>query len=434
MGEDVKVDGMYMENLEEWIEEEDHVVTYKYISRNLKVHVNVAKQMLYNFVESRKSSGSKLGVVYLVSGLISRKGGEDEANAGSCQKVVLVKEKDLEGVKAKFTEVLSEHIYSVQKSPENITMTSLFLADKSSPGHDFTAAAGLTSIKHKAAVPRESVIMPQVTKKEVKTEPAPVKKTEEKKEQVKKATGIEAAFSKVSAKKPSPVKTEAAKKPAAAGKSGKASISSMFAKQSSKPKPVKTAAEEKENIVNQKIEEKATVKEEKTLDNKEVESTKPLSQSRGKTNKAKARSKQDDSKKRKRIQVMSESESEDDEVEEEKSPAMEEEAPPVSALLESDDDDEIPATPKAETKTRPGRRRVRRLVDKTYMDSKGYMVTKKEYESASESDTEQPEKKPVKKVTPKKHEKVEAPVAKKPKLTGSGGKGQTGIMNFFKKK
>ena len=72
MGEDVKVDGMYMENLEEWIEEEDLVVTYKYISRNLKVHVNVAKQMLYNFVDSRKSSGSKLGVVYLVSGLVPR--------------------------------------------------------------------------------------------------------------------------------------------------------------------------------------------------------------------------------------------------------------------------------------------------------------------------------------------------------------------------
>merc|ERR1719457_136880 len=102
--------------------------------------------------------------------------------------------------------------------------------------------------------------MPQVPKKEVKTEPAHVKKTEEKKETVKKSTGIEAAFSKVSAKKPSPVKTEAAKKPAATGKSGKGSISSMFAKQSSKPKPVKTAAEEKENIVNQKIEENNTVK------------------------------------------------------------------------------------------------------------------------------------------------------------------------------
>ena len=125
MGEDVKVDGMYMENLEEWIDEEDKVVTYKYISRSLKVHVNVAKQMLFNFVDSRKSSGSKLGVVYLISGLVSRKGGEDDANVGSCQKVVLVKERDLERVKTKFTEVLSEHIYSVQKSPDNVTMTYL---------------------------------------------------------------------------------------------------------------------------------------------------------------------------------------------------------------------------------------------------------------------------------------------------------------------
>ena len=298
MGEDVKVDGMYMENLEEWIEEEDMVVTYKYISRSLKVHVNVAKQMLFNFVDSRKSSGSKLGVVYLISGLVSRKGGEDDANVGSCQKVVLVKERDLERVKTKFTEVLSEHIYSVQKSPDNVTMTSLFLADKSSPGHDFTAAAGLTSIKHKAAVPREAIIMPQVTKKEVKTEPAIVKKTEEKKDPVKKSSGIEAAFSKVSAKKPSPVKSEAAaKKPAVAAKAGKGSISSMFAKQSSKPKPVKTAAEEKENIVNQKIEE--NVKEEKKVEN----TTKPLVQSRNKTSKTKAKTKQDDSKKRKRIQV-----------------------------------------------------------------------------------------------------------------------------------
>ena len=45
-------------------------------------------------------------------------------------------------------------------------------------------------------------------------------------------------------------------------------------------------------------------------------------------------------------------------------------------------------------------------MDKTYMDDKGYMVTKKEYESASESDTEEPENKVEKKVTPKKQEKV----------------------------
>ena len=49
------------------------------------------------------------------------------------------------------------------------------------------------------------------------------------------------------------------------------------------------------------------------------------------------------------------------------------------------------------------------MVDKTYMDDKGYMVTKKEYESASESDTEEQDKKPEKKITPKKHEKKITP-------------------------
>ena len=136
MGEDTKVDDMYMENLEEWVLEEDKVVTYKYLSRNLKVHVNVAKQMLFNFVQSRQSSGDNLGVVYLMSGLVPAKGGEDAATAATCQKVVLVKEQDRETVRAKFSELLSEHVYSVQKSAESVAVTSLFLADKSQPGKD----------------------------------------------------------------------------------------------------------------------------------------------------------------------------------------------------------------------------------------------------------------------------------------------------------
>ena len=63
-------------------------------------------------------------------------------------------------------------------------------------------------------------------------------------------------------------------------------------------------------------------------------------------------------------------------------------------------------SPETKTRSRTGRRQVRHLVDKTYMDDKGYMVTKKEYESASESDTEEAEKKSEKKVTTKKREKV----------------------------
>ena len=74
------------------------------------------------------------------------------------------------------------------------------------------------------------------------------------------------------------------------------------------------------------------------------------------------------------------------------------------------------------------------------------MVTKKVYVSGSESDEEPVLKKPTKKVEKVQIRclspliyltfkfQVEQPMPKKPKLTGSGSKGQTGIMNFFKKK
>merc|ERR1719412_1374478 len=115
---------------------------------------------------------------------------------------------------------------------------------------------------------------------------------------------------------------------------------------------------------------------------------------------------------------MSDSEDEAGE-DDEKVDDIEEEAPPTSKLIESSDDEEIPPTPKQPTRTsKPGRKRVKRQVDKTYVDDQGFMVTKKEYESASETD-EEPE--PVKEKTPKK---VEAPVAKKAKLAAPGAKSQ----------
>lgn len=425
MSESTKIDDMYMENLEEWVLEEDKVVTYKYLSKNLKVHVNVAKQMLFNFVQGQKN---KLGVVYLVSGLVKCDHGDDSADIGTQQKVVLVKEADLEKVKSKFSEVLSQHIYSVQKTSESVNVTSLFGADKQEPGQDVTAGASLASIKHKAAVPREAIIRaPAVVKQDIKTEP--IAKKEEKKDTAKKVTGIEASFSKTVVKKPSPVKTETTK-PVTKDK-GKSNIANMFAKQSTKPKPSKTttATEEKENIVNQKIEESKESKVEK----KEKKEITRFGKIKEETN-TKSKSKSD-SQKRKRIQVMSDSEDDDDkdeQEEEEDKPIEEPEAPPVTKLIESDEED-IPATPVQKT-AKAGRKRVKKQVDKTFMDDKGYMVTKKVYESASETDDETSE--PSKVPTPKKQEKVEPPASKKAKIAGpgSGGKGQTGIMSFFKKK
>jgi len=444
-----KVDMMYMENLEEWILEENKVVTYKYLSRSLKVHVNVAKQMLFNFVETKKSSKTPLlGIVYLVSGAVENKnveGSADDATESTTQKVMLVKEKDLEEVLPKFSKVYSQHVYSVQLA-EAVSQTSLYATDLFR--EDPAGATALAAIKNKNAVPREAVRIPievkkAVIKKEVKVEA---------KKEVKK-TGIEGAFAKT--KKPSPKKTDsngdvkeekpkvvekgsskASKKPAAAN-----NIANFFAKQAAKPKVEKTEQkqedevevknEEKENIVNQRIEDES-VKSAKNNSSASKEILKSPVKENRKTPPKKSKkesSRDDDSKKRKRIQVMSDSEDEAVEDEDEKVEAVVEDAPPTAKLIESSDDEEIPPTPKQPTRTsKPGRKRVKRQVDKTYVDDQGFMVTKKEYESASETD-EEPE--PVKEKTPKK---VDAPVAKKAKLAAPGAKSQAGIMSFFKKK
>ena len=239
------------------------------------------------------------------------------------------------------------------------------------------AIAGLNSIKHKNALPREAVSVPTVIKKEIKTEPVV------KKESSKKTGGIQDAFNKVT-KKSSPEKAQQSKSSgpsttgtkgttgATKGKGG-SGIAGMFARQTNKP-PKPKSTEEKENIANQKI-EADTSSGSKDSSPEVVKSNAKTSGSKKAKSSGKKPVKGDDGKKRKRIQVMSESDSEEDKPEEmEKTAAeVEEEAPPVSKLIESDEEaEEIAATPVQESKTRVGRRRVKKLVDKTYMDDAGY--------------------------------------------------------------
>ena len=376
--EDTKVDDMYMENLEEWIFEEEKVVTYKFLSRSLKIHVNVAKQMLFNFVERNKVKHPDIGVVYLVSGLVpSNK--DDDASDPYDQKVLCVKQEDLARTLKVFSSILSQHIYSVQQNNTTVSVSSLFCADQNKNSQDMSVAAiaQLNAIKHKNAVPREAVSLPPVIKKEIKTEPVV------KKEPSKKTGGIQEAFNKAT-KKSSPEKSQPKQTKSAAGSSSSAGgskgkggggIAGMFARQAtSKPKPKST--EEKENIANQKIEaDTSSGSKDSSPEKKEAVKTNPKSSGSKKAKTSGKKSvKADDGKKRKRIQVMSDSE-EDEEEEEDKAESAakveEEEAPPVSKLIESDEEEEeIAATPVQETKV--GRRRVKKLVDKTYMDDAGY--------------------------------------------------------------
>ena len=111
---DVYVDNMWKENLEDWVYEETKVVTYKWLSRQISVHVNVAKQMLFSFIENheKEKRNCDLAVIYLVAGRLTQK--------PDAMKVCLIKSEDLEEKEAEFISITSKHIYAVSKLITNL--------------------------------------------------------------------------------------------------------------------------------------------------------------------------------------------------------------------------------------------------------------------------------------------------------------------------
>ncbi|NXI51153.1 DPOD3 polymerase, partial [Chloroceryle aenea] len=86
-------------------------VTYRWLSYTLGVHVNQAKQMLYDYVERKRkeNSGAQLHVTYLVAGNLMQ-------NGHMCHKVAVVREDKLEAMKSKLATIASVHVYSIQKA------------------------------------------------------------------------------------------------------------------------------------------------------------------------------------------------------------------------------------------------------------------------------------------------------------------------------
>ncbi|XP_033638272.1 DNA polymerase delta subunit 3-like [Asterias rubens] len=111
---------MYLENLEEFVFDEDKVVTYRWLSQTLSVHVNRAKQMLATFVEQTKPKA--VNVTYLLSGI------EEKENGVKVNIVTLVSDDNLKKSEASLSKVLSKHVYSVQQAKLKDT-NSLYMTD-----------------------------------------------------------------------------------------------------------------------------------------------------------------------------------------------------------------------------------------------------------------------------------------------------------------
>ncbi|KAK7996393.1 optic atrophy 3-like protein [Apiospora arundinis] len=421
---------------------EDKLMTYRTLSRSMKVHVNLAKQMLYDFHKTHiaKFPGS-LHVTYLVYG--TRKTAEDEqddddvdmtdsvtdmdatfSQAVPTRTLTVVREEALQETLEQYAEVTSIHIYSVAPHP----MRDLqFLADAAqqvvemSIQEDFSVGANKTygtlinpntrRRERRAGAPPPAAPAKAQPKPQVKQETKP---TINLKEEPKWALTKEAKDSKPAANTTAK-KVAAAAAPALKRQGSSGGIGQMFAKQASKPK--KPAAKPKEEAP------APALSDEGEDDSEAMPEAKQAAEEDGKSR----RDRQAELRR-----MMDES---DDEEEESKSE-------PESPADEPMDEDPAPPEPEPEAKEEEGpaeivassgdgRRRGRRRVmkKKQIMDEQGYLVTIQEQGWESFSEEEKPAPKPQK-AKPAAAEKA-APAGKSKK---AAPKGQGNIMSFFGKK
>jgi DNA polymerase delta subunit 3 len=417
---DVQALKLYLQNVEEYVMDEDKIVTYKWLSKNLGIHVNTAKQLLYTFATEQKNN---VHITYLVGGFLSD---------GTGCKIQIVPEEDLIRVKAKFKTLTSEHVYSVQKTKALPDLAILYAVDKHERDkNDICKRLSAITCSNSVLRPQEEIDRLRLQarsatcaadRKEWSKGPPANKKTAEAPSNKEAATadaskvdrgskkglkngGIAAMF----AAQTSQIKQQDGmdKKPRAAQKSTAESkatsgIGMFFSRDTEKPvKPMMSVAKGTQNgersppgAYGNTVEENCTSRshqERQDLPNKKTElsdivknnSIKHTGKRVGsaKSQKMSTSKKLLPAKRLKRIVVLMDSEgsSDDDMFNRDDGDTPDSPPPPEIAPKhhESDGDDVIPPTPESELKK--GRKRVRTMKDKTFMDEDGYLHFHMEY-------------------------------------------------------
>ncbi|RXN27000.1 DNA polymerase delta subunit 3-like isoform X2 [Labeo rohita] len=139
------MDDLYLDNIDEYVNDQNKIVTYKWLSLTLGVHVNTAKQMLYHYLQQKRNESSPLNATYLVSGKCVE-------NGSTCHKVSVVREDKLEAVKAKMDVTISVHVYSVQRA-ELKDSSPLYNTDYDAVKENLKNCNKYSAIRCAAAVP-----------------------------------------------------------------------------------------------------------------------------------------------------------------------------------------------------------------------------------------------------------------------------------------
>ncbi|XP_053564731.1 DNA polymerase delta subunit 3 [Bombina bombina] len=450
------MDELYLENIDELVTDQNKIVTYKWLSHNLGVHVNQAKQMLYDYVTRKRKENisAQVHVTYLVTG-------EFIQNGYPFHKVAVVKEERLEATKARLKLVANVHVYSVQKATLKDS-GPLFNTDYDVLKNNLQNCNKFSAIQCADSVPRSPEDMSQLRKsnfketESVQETPKPTVNGHGLPPAAKAATqqpkGIMGMFSRQTVKQQESQKEAKAEpkesvsiaessKPSAKANAmnnffGKASLNKIK-ETSSTSEALKEEKPSTQSLpVTQPPPTPAAPPEEMSVEHSEP------------TKKKKSRKKRADSdeeeektvKKRRRIKKPQSDSSEDESVPgpcEVKTPPP---SPPPPSPPPSPPQQTVKTEVDSQLQPLPGgkrRKRRRVLKSKTFLDDEGCIVTEKVYESESCTDSEEEfaKSKPTTSVKSSSTgaSKPETKTSKKAPVANKGTK-QASIMGFFQKK
>ncbi|TKS79398.1 DNA polymerase delta subunit 3 [Collichthys lucidus] len=445
------MDELYLDNIDEFVNDHDKIVTYKWLSLTLGVHVNTAKQMLYHYLDhKRKESSAQLHATYLVSGKFEDNGQTVRHTINrqdvfrhmfdfryfnfmllmflllmllQGHKVSVVKEDQLEDFKSKMSLVVSVHVYSVQKALLKDS-GPLYSVDYDAVKDNLKNCTKYSAIRCAGAVPMSSLELQQA--RQIHQVPAPEP------EHKKPAMNGEANASKPSTK---PQK----------------GIMGMFAN--------KAAPKNQDNVKDIKTEQKADAPVAEAPKSKPAAKANPMMNFFGTQTASECCQQSEQSQYRRachKSKRVVDSDSEEEKMEKKKRRRIKKPEP------DSSDEDVIPDSPQQMKTREPSpspekevepvshspqgnsqktRKRRRVLKARTFVDDEGCIVTEKCYESESYSETEddvqatkQASKDPVPAKRPASHKPDEKKSQKKTSANANKGSKQASIMGFFQKK
>ncbi|KAH8155255.1 uncharacterized protein LAJ45_00264 [Morchella importuna] len=463
----------YRDYLKDAIIVQKTVVSYRVLSRALKVHVNQAKEMLFDFYTSENATKPKsIHATYIVTGYRKPQppasaggrgsAGDDndtvmfdssfpgtqttvttgEVKKGLCKVVELCQEEELEAVKAELEKVLSVHLYSLEQVRlEDFTILTgcsakvLAIHQNEDPlelgatyGIILNTSAKRTGNRALPSVPepaRKATISVGQEKKKLPTKKDQVAVKREaaaKKKEAKSETRDDPEVKAETKEKKPIAKTStlpSTKTASAAAKAKRGQSNDIFSSWKAAPKKKTTdpVSETSSAAQSPRVEEESS-KEDIGDDDDELNNEKSQSPAHDDTEYTRKRKEKDEE-----LRNMMDDDDEGD------IKMEDDEEPPVKmAKIENQaGSPDIPTGAVAGVVTSGGRVRGKRKVLKKIQsrDSDGYLATKTEHvwESFSEDEPEPPKPKPVVK-----------PVAKGKKNKDNQSKGQGNLMSYFAKK